>query len=106
MTVPDVGMPLAPAPDVWGNVPKRNRNFTGRVEILERLRQGASSRITAVLPQDGQEDQKDRLSRAVLGFGGVGKTAIAIEYAHLYSRDYDLVWWIPADQLSSVRASL
>jgi tetratricopeptide (TPR) repeat protein len=103
MTVPDAGMPTAAAPAVWGNVPKRNRNFTGRVEILARLRQGASSRITAVLPH---QDQKDPLSRAVLGLGGVGKTAIAIEYAYRYSADYDLVWWIPADQLSSVRASL
>src|ERR1700761_7890139 len=106
MTVPEVGMPPAAAPAVWGNVPKRNRNFTGRGGILERLRPGAADRITAVLPQEDQEDHKDRLSRAVLGLGGVGKTTIAIEYAPLYSGDYDLVWWIPADQLSSVRASL
>jgi tetratricopeptide (TPR) repeat protein len=38
--------------------------------------------------------------------GGVGKTAIAIEYAHRFGPDYDLVWWIPADQLPSVRGSL
>jgi tetratricopeptide (TPR) repeat protein len=104
MTVPDVG-PLPSVPAVWGNVPTRNKNFTGRLDILARLRQGtgASSRITAVLPE---QDPDDPLPQAVQGLGGVGKTAIAIEYAYRHRSDYDLVWWIPADQLPSVRASL
>src|SRR5581483_8063241 len=99
MTVPDMGMPVANVPAIWGNVPQRNKNFTGRVDILARLRRGASSKITAVLPEDP-------LPQAVQGLGGVGKTAIAIEYAHRYRSDYDLVWWIPADQLSQARSSL
>ena len=103
MTVPDGRMPRAGIPAIWGNVPTRNKNFTGRDEILARLRDGASSRITAVLPE---KDPRDPLPQGVHGMGGVGKTAIAIEYAHRYGSDYDLVWWIPADQLPSVRGSL
>jgi tetratricopeptide (TPR) repeat protein len=103
MTVPDTGTHVSAAPTIWGNVPSRNKNFTGRVDILARLGQGASSRITAVLPEHHLDDP---LPQAVQGLGGVGKTAIAIEYAYQHRPDYDLVWWVPADQLPSVRGSL
>jgi tetratricopeptide (TPR) repeat protein len=82
------------APSVWHNVPQRNKNFTGRTEILERLKEGVSNKVAAVLPH------------ALQGFGGVGKTAVAIEYAHLYRSDYDLICWIPADDPVLVPSSL
>ncbi|MFC6929417.1 hypothetical protein ACFQHO_02995 [Actinomadura yumaensis] len=40
------------------------------------------------------------------GITGVGKTQIAVEYAHRYQGEYDAVWWIPADQPVLVRSSL
>jgi hypothetical protein len=85
---------MSRVPAVWGNVPQRNKNFTGRQGILEKLREGVSSTVTAVLPH------------ALQGMGGVGKTAVAVEYAHRYRSEYDLVWWIPADQPALVRSSL
>lgn len=93
------GSAAVSAPAIWGNVPQRNKNFTGRMELLDRLRQGAPSNITGVLPGEP-------LPQALQGLGGVGKTALAIEYAHRYRNNYDLVWWIPSDQLALVRSSL
>lgn len=86
--------PPAGVPKIWGNVPQQIKNFTGRDDALNQLREGVASNVTVVLPV------------ALQGMGGVGKTALAIEYAHRYRSEYDLVWWIPADQPALVRASL
>jgi tetratricopeptide (TPR) repeat protein len=110
MTVPEASMPRGGNPVIWGDVPTRNKNFTGRDDILDRLREGTSSRVAAVLPESGprrsENDPGSPIPQGVHGLGGVGKTAIAIEYAYRYRSQYDLVWWIAADQLPSVRGSL
>jgi hypothetical protein len=90
----NVGDGRGDLPEVWGRIPQRNKNFTGREGILEQLREGLASDVTAVVPT------------ALQGFGGVGKTQVAIEYAWRYAREYDLVWWISADQPVLVRSSL
>ncbi|GIJ48983.1 hypothetical protein Val02_58690 [Virgisporangium aliadipatigenens] len=82
-------------PQVWGDVPPRNPNFTGRQILLDRLHADLRvARETAVLPQ------------ALHGMGGVGKSQVAIEYVHRHSREYDLIWWIPAEQPGQILASL
>lgn len=85
----------APAqPTVWGGVPPRNPNFTGREDLLASLHEQLTSKVTAVLPH------------ALHGLGGVGKTQLAVEYVYQYASHYDLVWWIPSEQTSQIRESM
>ena len=67
-------------------MPPRNPRFTGRdgmlTELRRRLRAGEATLVV----------------QALYGLGGVGKTQLAIEYAHRFAADYDLVWWIDAEQ--------
>ena len=72
-------------PEVW-KVPMRNPHFTGRTGMLDQLRQRLRSGEGTLVVQ------------ALYGLGGVGKTQLAIEYAHRFAGDYDLVWWIDAEQ--------
>ena len=81
-------------PPVW-RVPTRNASFTGRNEVLEKLHDQLIGSSTAVV-----------LPVALHGLGGVGKTQVAQEYAHRFMADYDLVWWIPAEQPELVNPSL
>jgi hypothetical protein len=72
-------------PAVW-RVPPRNPRFTGRDGMLAELRRRLHSGEGTLVVQ------------ALYGLGGVGKTQLAIEYAHRFAADYDLVWWIDAAQ--------
>ena len=82
------------------NLPPRNPTFTGREALLARLRQqltagdGGASRPVAVL------------AGVLYGLGGVGKTQLALEYAHRYAADYGLVWWIPSENALTIPATL
>jgi tetratricopeptide (TPR) repeat protein len=75
------------------NLPPRNPNFTGRAELLDALAErlgtdGATSLVAAH------------------GLGGVGKTQLALEYAHRHAHEYDLAWWVLADAAPSIVAGL
>jgi tetratricopeptide (TPR) repeat protein len=100
-----------PVPEIWGNVPQRNKNFTGREDLLEELRRraGVAAR-TGAAGVTGQPEASATataiLPQALYGLGGVGKTQLAIEYAYLYAGNYQLVWWIPAEQIALVRSAL
>jgi hypothetical protein len=80
-------------PQIW-NAPARNADFTGRAEALELLRDKLSGSGSVVVAQ------------ALYGLGGVGKTQLALEYAHRFMADYDLVWWVPSERTGEVSLSL
>src|ERR1700722_17359609 len=82
-------------PDQIVNVPVRNANFTGRDAVLLEIREQLRSRPVAVLPP-----------LSVQGTGGVGKTQVALEYAHRFKADYDVVWWLNCGQPQYIDASL
>ena len=81
-------------PPIW-NVPARNADFTGRGATLELLRDKLAGGGRAVV-----------VAQALYGLGGVGKTQLALEYAHRFMADYDLVWWVPSERAEEISVAL
>ncbi|WP_182884190.1 FxSxx-COOH system tetratricopeptide repeat protein [Microbispora sp. H10885] len=46
------------------------------------------------------------IAQAVVGLGGVGKSELALHYAHTRRADYELVWWVSADTVEGIQAGL
>jgi hypothetical protein len=76
--------PPGSMPAVW-NPARRNPGFTGRDGMLNQL-------------HDTLRGGRRVAVQALHGLGGVGKTQLALEYAHRFAGEYDLVWWIPSEQ--------
>jgi hypothetical protein len=75
-------------------VPPQNPYFTGREDLLLDIHERLTGKPTALVPH------------ALHGYGGVGKTHLAIEYVHRYQQEYDLVCWISAEQPAIVRTTI
>ncbi|MEU4220332.1 FxSxx-COOH system tetratricopeptide repeat protein [Actinoplanes sp. NPDC026623] len=67
------------------NLPHRNLGYTGREDVLSRLRDALSG--------DGPV-----AVQAVHGMAGVGKTQLVLEYAWRFAGEYDLIWWVSAEK--------
>ncbi|MFF5038605.1 FxSxx-COOH system tetratricopeptide repeat protein [Streptomyces nigra] len=87
------GPPLPGAlPPVWHH-PPRNPHFVGRDELLLKIRKLlADAAAPAVV--------------VVHGPAGVGKTQLASEYAHRFAGDYDVVWWVSAEDSGTIHDGL
>ncbi|UOE19490.1 tetratricopeptide repeat protein [Thermobifida halotolerans] len=80
------------AATAWGSIPPRNPMFTGRGELLTSLR----GQLVA-------NSEQGRMVPSVLnGMPGIGKTQLATEYLYRYSEDYDLIWWVRANQANQI----
>jgi tetratricopeptide (TPR) repeat protein len=78
------------------NLPARNPNFSGRARLLEDLHANLQTgSAAAVVPRS-----------ALHGLGGVGKTELALEFGHRFASDYDIAWWVAAEQPATATAAL
>lgn len=67
---------------------KRNLLFSGREDILEQLAQKLVGSPSVAILQ---------------GFGGLGKSECALEFAHRNKSNFDAVFWVQADTISKMR---
>ncbi|MEV7099303.1 hypothetical protein AB0M80_41405 [Amycolatopsis sp. NPDC051045] len=81
-------------PLVWGSIPPRIPDFTGRRELLEQLDERLGAGATAVLPV------------ALRDIGEIGKSQIAVEYIYQPLLDYVVTQWIQATQPTDFHAPL
>ena len=86
--------PHKPVLPIW-NVPYRqNPYFTGRKELLETLYKELTTKRTTALTQ----------TQAIIGLGGIGKTQTAIEYAYRHRNNYQIIWWLRAEEPATLAA--
>src|SRR5688572_2741228 len=75
-------------PSVW-NVPyAQNPHFSGRESFIADLHHKLTSGSAGPC--------------VVHGPAGLGKTQVAVEYAHAHAAEYKAVWWLHADDPASV----
>ncbi|MBE3001762.1 tetratricopeptide repeat protein [Nocardiopsis sp. HNM0947] len=72
-------------------LPQHNRHFTGRTGYLEHIRSSFDS------------PEVYNGLYLLTGGGGIGKTQIAIQYAHQHRDEYDLIWWFSANNDADVQ---
>ncbi|MFY9697255.1 MAG: tetratricopeptide repeat-containing protein, partial [Rhodoplanes sp.] len=89
-----------PPPRPLVGVPPRIASFTGRADELDRL--------DAILMQQkpAAVTQASVGRAAVQGMGGVGKTSLAVEYAHRFRGLYAGVCWCPAETRTGLLSAL
>jgi hypothetical protein len=81
-----------PADQDTGSLPLRNGDFTGRADVISQI--------------DAKLTGEPWRPLVLHGLSGVGKTSIAAEYVHRARDQYEVIWWIVAEQVSQARAAL
>jgi Tfp pilus assembly protein PilF len=78
------------------NVPVTTRVFVGRAQQLQQLEEGLLADGAVAITQ----------VQAIHGMGGVGKTQLAAHYAREHRGEYDVVWWLRAEEPETLGADL
>lgn len=76
---------------VFWRVPARNPTFTGRTKLLEDMDQMIGGKGNLAVT-------------ALHGLGGVGKSQLAVEYAHRIRDQYRVIAWLRAENLETLVA--
>ncbi|NKQ37637.1 MAG: tetratricopeptide repeat protein [Chloroflexi bacterium] len=77
------------------NLPPPNPNFTGRLEQLTAIQKAFQSSQAAIA-----------ITQTIAGLGGVGKTQLALAYAHDQRDAYDLIWRLHANDPAALDGEL
>ncbi|MFI6128482.1 tetratricopeptide repeat protein [Micromonospora sp. NPDC051141] len=74
----------------YSNLPPRNQFFTGRQDFLDRL--------------EGRTGLDRRVVILIRGLGGIGKTQVALEFAHRFKDKNPrvIVWWVRAESVVTI----
>ena len=73
-------------PAIWNIRESQNSDFVGREAQLLQIERGLCEHGIAVLNEDSPP------------VGGVGKSELAREYAYRHADDYQVVWWVHAEE--------
>lgn len=76
----------------------RNSNFVGREDVIKMIDE-------ALLPSESSKGESELRTFALCGFGGIGKTQIAIHYAFERRNKFDAIFWIQADEATKLAKS-
>jgi tetratricopeptide (TPR) repeat protein len=74
------------------NLPGRNADFTGRDLLLDAVHRQLTGQMTFPV--------------ILFGIGGTGKTQLTVEYAYRQEAEYDVIWWVPAEDPVAARAAM
>ncbi|KAG8362497.1 hypothetical protein FVEN_g60 [Fusarium venenatum] len=75
----------------------RNRGFFGQKSILEQIEEALKLENLTVDDNSGHssgEEEEPLQAFALCGIGGLGKTEIAVEFAHSHKSDFDAIFWV------------
>ena len=81
--------------DPFHEVPRRNRGFVGRADIL--------AQIEMEIAENKSSDECRPV--ALFGLGGMGKTQLMLEYCYSHRKEYRYIFWLGVDGKTALEDS-